>query len=342
MTWREVRGRPPRKRLPQSVFLQQRVSIELRELPQSAVTEAARVTIADSEKIYFGIEGRFFSDADPAGHALGDPTSYFLRPPRLLTDIPPFSDRLFDIAGRQLTAYELPQTLDQAGIRLNEITFDDADARAAEAARSAAADYAVIDGQLWRRRPEPVWAVYRADGRDPYQLLLSARKPQDGYLQFRLDRLEEAKRYAAVLSKLSRRVFREPAAAVTVRPGMELGDDRVPAAVSVAEQVRDACPDGWLKLLPRRSVEDWGALRRMLAGQARGEPADTDNLCGHAGAIVKAIEDLSLNRFGDHDRCELMKHLLPAIKRWREFEGGSMELPSLDQMETELISAIAL
>jgi hypothetical protein len=343
VTWREVRGRVPRKRLPQTVYLRHKVPIEIREVARTAIVEAARVTMIDgSKKRFFSFDDRFFSDLDLAGLPLGDPRYYFACQPDNPAVLPDFSRRCFDLDGRSIEAHRLPEALDNSGVQFSRILTDDIDERTREIARRAASDYLIAEGKLWRRTPEPVWIVNRMTGRDPYQLHLRARGAAEGHFTFRLDRLDEARQYAAALSKIARRLFRDSVASVSMEPGLNLGDDRVPCIKSLARRVVDACPGGWLGLLADETVESWVTLRGALSAGERGASIDVDTMAGQCGLILKAIEDLSLNRFGEEDRRELSKALLPAVKRWREFEQGSFDLPMLDDLEAELVSEIAL
>jgi hypothetical protein len=343
VTWREVQGRVPRKRLPQTIYLRHRVPIEIREVPKTAIAEAACVTMNDgSEKRFFSFEGRFFSDLDLAGLTLGDPRHYFACRPENPAVLPDFSRRCFDLDGRSVEAHRLPEAIDKSGVQFSRILADDIQERTREITRRAASDYVIAKGKLWRRTPEPVWTVSRMTGRDPYQLLLRARGGAEGHFAFRLDRLDEARQYAGALSKIARRLFRDSFASVSLESGLDLGDDRVPCVKSLARRVVDACPGGWLGLLADDVVENWVALRAALAAGEQGGSIDVDTMAGQCGLILKAVEDLGLNRFGEEDRRELTKTLLPAVKRWREFERGSLDLPMLDDLEAELVSEIAL
>lgn len=340
VTWREVRGRQSRRRNPSSVFLKHRVPAEIREVPASAIVEAARVTLGTETRTLCGFEGRFVSSRDPSGSDYGEAAGYFTSGQP--TKGPAFSARLLEVEGRQVPIHRLPETLEEAGVHYSEIVADNAEQRAHDIARTLQADYVIADGRLWRAVPEPVWAVIRPTGSAAYELLLATRGSAHGHWEFRLDRLAEAREFARELSKSSRRIFRDPAGQVSITPGFELGDDRTACAVSLAQQIVEACPNGWLGLLPRKTVEDWGSLRTAISTHDRGDIVDADALAGRCGEILRAVDALQLNRFGDEDRNELTKKLSPSVKRWREFEGGSLDLPSLEGLEAELISEIAL
>lgn len=340
VTWREVRGRVSRRRNPSSVFLKHRVPVELREVATSAIVEAARVALAAETKILYGFEGRFMSSRDDVGLDYGGAISYFTagQPTRG----PTFSSQLLEVEGRQIPIHRLPETLEEAGVCYSEVVADNAGERASELARSIQADYVVAGGRLWHATPDPVWAVIRPSGATAYELLLTTRGSTHGHWEFRLDRLDEARKFACELSNLSRRVFRDPSGTVSITPGFELGNDRVACAVSLARQVVEAGPNGWLGLLSRKAVEHWSALRSAISTHDRREIVDADTLAGRCGEFLSAIDALQLNRLGDEDRKVLTKKLTPAVKRWREFEHGSLDLPSLDDLEAELISEIAL
>ena len=340
VTWREVRGRQSRRRNPSSSFLKHRVPAEIREVSTSAIVEAARVTFETETRTFYGFEGRFISRRDANGSDYGEAASYFT--PGQPTKGPAFSAQLVEVEGRQVPIYRLPETLEEVGVHYSEIVTDNAQQRSSEIARSLQADYVIADGRLWRAMPEPVLAVIRPTGSAGYELMLTTRGSTHGHWEFRLDRLTEAQKFARELSSLSRRVFRDPAGGVSIAPGFELGDDRTACAVSLARQVVEACPNGWLGLLPRKTVEDWASLRTAIAAHDRAELIDADTLAGRCGEILRAIDALQLNRFGDEDRNELTKKLRPPVKRWRQFEGGSLDLPSLEGLEAELISEIAL
>ena len=345
-TSRELRVRLRRKRNPETLHLRMDVPAEIAEINSDAMVTAATARGPDGqESEYKAYAGRFFvpvheyENGKPVKGKAVD--AFFAGTLPMCRIHPDFSELQKPGEKYMMHARALPTGTE--GHDIVEIVSDNSEDRATEVRRKMAG-FVLVDGALWRSMPEPVWVVRKEPkGRLPLVLEASFDAPAEGNMVFRLDRADDADRYVRGLSKALRRAYSGGRPSAAVGSGILQRDDRLHSVVAMGARVVSLCPKGWLQLLPRDAISAWLHLREDIKTTKAGHvaPDTAEQIAARTGLVLAAIDGLVLNSHGEADRTEAKKELYDVLKRWSDFEGGTLDVPALDDEEAEALAGLS-
>lgn len=193
--------------------------------------------------------------------------------------------------------------------------------------------YVIFDGHLWVEAREPAYAVVKG-GRETGAVVVleqTTGAPVDGHMCFRLNRLAEAQRFAGQLLGSGEVHLKQSIAHLD--PALLIRDDRLETARSLRHVTLRAL-EGWLGLLDPGAITDWVDLRDC-------QTEDPDELGRLVGRLLRDLERLPLNQHGRQAAQRKSAALAPALLRWTEFEGGSLDAGELSQSDMDLLGVIA-